>query len=113
MTIFGSPRNFSIKRGRAFDVTITSEDSNGAALDLTGYSAEATIRKWPEDGPILGVFEVTIPDPSTGDVWLHLSAETTAAIASNGHYDVKLTTPSGGPIDLIEGQILMKGRVTT
>ena len=88
--------NLFIDQGTTFTTTISVADGNGTALDLTGYSGIAQLRKTYES--ITSVpFNVTFETPRTnGQVTISLTDAQTSALESGKYvYDVNLTLPGG------------------
>ena len=88
--------NLFIDQGTTFTTTISVADGNGTALDLTGYSGIAQLRKTYES--ITSVpFNVTFETPTTnGQVTISLTDAQTSALESGKYvYDVNLTLPGG------------------
>lgn len=106
----GDPYNLVIKAGRSFSVVFEAQNDDGTAVDLTGYTATAELRKYA-GGALLGTFTVSVNGPA-GEVKLSMTASQTQALTSGGVYDVKLIDPSGQAIDFIEGKVVLKAEVT-
>ena len=88
--------NIFIDQGTTFTTTISVADSNGAALDITGYTGIAQLRKTYES--ITSVpFNVVFETPTTnGQVTISLTDAQTSALESGKYvYDVNLTLPGG------------------
>ena len=108
--------NILIEQGATFSLPITYEDSTGAAVDLTTYTARLQARKrasspativemTTENGRItLGGTDGTI------DLYM-LAADTALLQAGEFFYDLELV--SGGSVTrLLEGQLTVKPEVT-
>ena len=96
--------NLFIDQGTTFTTTISVADGNGTALDLTGYSGIAQLRKTYES--ITSVpFNVTFETPRTnGQVTISLTDAQTSALESGKYvYDVNLTLPGGTKTRVVEG----------
>ena len=89
--------NIFIDQGVTFTTTLTINDSNGAALDLTGYTAIAQLRKSPSSSTSTS-FTVRFVSPRTsGQLTISLTDTQTTALESAGryNYDVLITDSSG------------------
>jgi hypothetical protein len=82
-------------------------DSNSDALNLTGYTALAQIRKTHGSSTIAATFGTTLTT-NTGQVTLTLTDTVTAAMGSGRYvYDVLLTDGSGDKTRVLEGQAIL------
>ena len=105
--------NLFIDQGTTFTTTISVADGNGTALDLTGYSGIAQLRKTYES--ITSVpFNVTFETPRTnGQVSLKLTRAQTAALADGRYvYDVEVTDGANTRSRLVEGIVTVTPQVT-
>ena len=99
--------NIYIDQGSDFSTIISLTDSNNDALNLTGYSAIAQIRKTHGSTTIAGTFATTLV-ANTGQVTLNLTDVVTAAMGSGRYvYDVLLTDGSGDKTRVLEGQAIL------
>ena len=97
--------NLFIDQGTTFTTTISVADGNGTALDLTGYSGIAQLRKTYESITSVN-FNVVFETPTTnGQVTISLTDAQTSALESGKYvYDVNLSLPGGGTkTRLVEG----------
>ena len=99
--------NIYIDQGADFTTVISLTDSNNDALNLTGYSALAQIRKTYGSTTIAGTFTTTLTTDS-GQLTLSLTDVITAAMTSGRYvYDVLLTDGSGDKTRVLEGQAIL------
>ena len=99
--------NIYIDQGADFSTVISLTDSNSDALNLTGYSALAQIRKTHGSSTIAATFGTTLTT-NTGQVTLTLTDTVTAAMGSGRYvYDVLLTDGSGDKTRVLEGQAIL------
>ena len=99
--------NIYIDQGADFQTVISLTDSNSEALNLTGYSALAQIRKTHGSTTIAATFGTTLTTDS-GQVTLTLTDVVTAAMTSGRYvYDVLLTDGSGDKTRVLEGQAIL------
>jgi len=101
-----------IDAGATYQMALTCLDTNGAALDLTGYAGAAQVRGQYADPSPAAVFAVTVDGPN-GIVNLTLSAAQTTALAiAQGVWDCKVTGPSGVVTRVCEGKVTVSPEVT-
>jgi hypothetical protein len=99
--------NIYIDQGSDFSTIISLTDSNSDALNLTGYSALAQIRKTYGSTTIAGTFTTSLSADS-GQLTLSLADTVTAAMTSGRYvYDVLLTDGSGDKTRVLEGQAIL------
>ena len=99
--------NIYIDQGADFSTVISLTDSNSDALNLTGYSALAQIRKTHGSSTIAATFGTTLTT-NTGQVTLTLTDTVTAAMTSGRYvYDVLLTDGSGDKTRVLDGQAVL------
>ena len=99
--------NIYIDQGADFTTVISLTDSNNDALNLTGYSALAQIRKTYGSTTIAATFGTALTT-TTGQVTLSLTDVVTAAMTSGRYvYDVLLTDGSGDKTRVLEGQAIL------
>lgn len=89
------------------DVTVTDPDGN--PTDLTGYTAQAQIRKRPTEAIVLAAFTATI----TGNVIaLDLPHGEADKLGSNATWDLQVTDPAGLIVTLAYGIVYVTLQVT-
>ena len=99
--------NIYIDQGADFTTVISLTDSNNDALNLTGYSALAQIRKTYGSTTIAATFGTALTT-TTGQLTLTLTDVITAAMTSGRYvYDVLLTDGSGDKTRVLEGQAIL------
>ena len=106
--------NIYIDAGADYTTTVTVSDSSGSALDLTGYTAAAQIRKTYESSSATVSFTVAFnADRTTGQIDISLTGAQTAAIDSGRYvYDVLITSGASAKIRVVEGIVTINPRVT-
>lgn len=105
-----SKANLTIDQGTTFTTTITITDDDGNALDLTGYTGAAQLRKHYTSSNSVN-FTVSIT-PATGEVTLSLTANATSNIVAGRYvYDCELTN-SGTVSRVLEGIVTITPQVT-
>ena len=107
--------HMKLEQGSTFGLTITYKDSNGTAINLTGYSARMQMRRTYEDSALIELTtdngRITLGG-SAGTVTLTIAAGDTAALPSvEGVYDLELV--SGDIVDkLLAGTFTVAREVT-
>jgi len=97
--------NLILKRGDDFKV-IVSLTTDGTALDLTNYTADAQVRATPDSVEILASFDVTINTPATaGIIEMVLTHDITADL-TDGVWDLQLTRTTDDWITTVAGGTL-------
>jgi hypothetical protein len=96
--------NIFIDQGADFSTTVTITDSNGDALDLTGYTALAQIRKTYESTTATA-FTSTFESPRTaGQITISLTDTETSGFEYGRYvYDLLITDASGTKTRVVEG----------
>lgn len=106
----------AVYRGETLQRVFTYKDSDGVAVNLTGYSASMQVRKSLTDGVALELSTVNSRitlGGSLGTVTLLVSATDTATVDVGQYfYDLELTSGSGVVTRLIEGRFQVKESFT-
>jgi len=108
--------NTTIDQGADWYLTITYENPNGTAINITNYTAALQIRSLPSDPTtVLSLSTgsgITITG-ATGTVAVHATAAQTRAIdEGNYYYDLEITAPTGVVTRLVQGQVVVSAEVT-
>ena len=104
--------NIFIDQGATFTTTVTVTDANGDAVNLSGYSVAAQIRKTFLSSSATA-FTATISHASSGEITISLSpTQTTALEAGRFVYDVLITASGGTKTRVVEGQVTVNPSVT-
>lgn len=102
--------NLVIDQGATYEVTLDLTDENGDILQLTGYSANAQMRKWYTSTNSTS-FSTDI-NAVAGTISLSLTAGQTANLTAGRYvYDVEVTS-SGVISRIIEGIVTVTPNVT-
>ncbi len=109
--------NFKIEQGTTLLKPVVWKDSNGAPVNLTGYTAKMQIRASAYSDEVLLELSTTngriTLDAVAGKVTLIFSPTITSAINwRRGKYDLELTAANGTVTRLIEGEITVSQEVT-
>ena len=104
--------NIFIDQGATFTTTVTVTDSNGDAVNLSGYSVAAQIRKTFLSSSATA-FTASISNASSGEITISLTdTQTTALEAGRYVYDVLITASGGTKTRVVEGQVTVNPSVT-
>jgi hypothetical protein len=101
-----------------YDIVLTQGDSFSVVLDfpfdITGYTALAQIRLYPESAAYAAQFEVTEEDYSQGKLRISLSPEQTKRLTLRSYWDIQLTA-NNDPEDVktyISGTVFCKRQIS-
>jgi len=104
--------NLVVDQGTDFSSFITLEDTAGATVDLTGYTAARMIRRTYLYTTSVS-FTTSIPDPTTGEIKIQLDATTTGNMKAGRYvYDLEITSSGGAVSRVVEGQLEVNPGVT-
>ena len=104
--------NRFIDQGATFTTTVTVTDSNGDAVNLSGYSVAAQLRKTFLSSSATA-FTASISNASSGEITISLTdTQTTALEAGRFVYDVLITASGGTKTRVVEGQVTVNPSVT-
>lgn len=105
--------NLYIDQGSDFTVQVGVYDDSNAAWDLTGYSADAKLKKSFSSSTSTS-FIANVSGSISGTVVLTLLASTTATLEAGRYlYDVVVTSAGGTKTRVIEGVVTVNPGVTT
>jgi hypothetical protein len=99
-----TPATYNIRPQRRADypLTLRFKDSDGVALNLTGWTVLAQV--WKTDrSQKLGDFTVTTTSLATGEVPIKLGYAVTAVLPDECRWDVMLVSPDGLREYYVEG----------
>ena len=105
--------NIFIDQDADFATTVTIEDATDSALDLTNYTAAATLRKSYKSSSSTS-FTVAFVNPRTsGQITLSLTDIQTGALNEGRYvYDLVITDVGGEKTRVVEGIATIKPSVT-
>ena len=104
--------NLVLDQGVDFEATFTIRNENGSALNLTGYSGAAQLRKHPEASKSTP-FVVTFPNRVNGQIKVAMASTVTSAIEGGRYvYDLVLVSPNAYKTRPIQGNLLVIPGVT-
>ena len=96
--------NIFIDQGATFSKTITVKDTSGNALNLTGFTSIAQIRKSPSSSTSTRFTVAFVSPRSTGQITISLTpTQTTALEAGRYNYDVLITSGTNVKTRVVEG----------
>lgn len=103
--------NLLIDQGATFSTTVTVTDDEGIAMNLSGYTGAAQIRKHYTSSNSVN-FSVSIAG-SDGEVTLGLTANATSLISPGRYvYDCEITNGNGIVSRILEGIVTVTPEVT-
>ena len=103
---------------QAYDIIFTQGDSWSALFDfpfdLTGYTAKAQIRTYPNSPSLYGTFAVAYTDRALGKITLSLTTTDTAYLPPRAFWDLQLTSNSDPTWEqtYIKGLVFIDQQVT-
>ena len=105
--------NLVIDQGADFTQTFNlEEDATASALDLTGYTGAAQLRKHSSSNKKFD-FTVAFPDRENGIVRIDMTDTITSSIKPGRYvYDVLLTASGGTRTRIVEGSALVREGAT-
>tara|TARA_B100000427_G_C15458296_1_gene572849 strand:+ start:403 stop:738 length:336 start_codon:yes stop_codon:yes gene_type:complete len=104
--------NLYVDQGSDFTITLSLTDSVDDALNLTGSSFLAQVRKSHASSTVKATFTTT-NDGNGGNLTIKLTDVQTAALESGRYvYDVMQTASDGIKTRLIEGQLIVTPSVS-
>lgn len=105
--------NLFIDQNADFTTTVTVNDSNNSALDLTGYTAVGMVRKSYSSSTSTS-FTIVFESPRTlGQITMSLTDVQTGALSSGRYvYDLVITSSGGDKTRVVEGIATIKPSVT-
>lgn len=103
-----------MEQGADFQAVIKLYQDNVSALNLTGYTGVAQMRRSYDSVSSSAILAVSIPIPANGEIYLTLSAVSSSSIRYGRYlYDVLITdTSSGIKTRAVEGIITVTPSVT-
>ena len=116
--------DFTIEQGASFYKLVSLKDEQNTAIDLTGRSARAMVRRQFSSTTPVFSFTCAIPTPSNGQITMTVDASVTAALNLGGAsvespaeyvYDLELYYDDSGveKVDrLLYGKVIVLPEVT-
>lgn len=106
--------NIIIEQGALFSLPLEVQNSDGSAMDLSGYSGRGKVRTDYDSSTVLASFTIGTLD-TTGIFTATIGATTTAAMTAGGAvYDIELVdfADSENVIRLIQGKATITPEAT-
>ena len=104
--------NIFIAQGSDFSLTVDVQNALGNALDLTGYTIAAQMRKTYGSTNASATFS-TSHNGANGQVVMQLTDSVTAALDAGRYvYDLNITSGAGDKTRVVEGQAIVTPGVT-
>ena len=109
--------NYNIKcnQSETFQRNLTYKDSNGTAINLTGYTAKLQIRKDFDQDAVVTLTEasgITLGG-AAGTIAIEITAAATALLERNSYlYDLVLTSSGGIKTRILEGRFDVVAGIT-
>lgn len=105
--------NIFIDQDADFTTTVTINDANDSALDLTNYTAAATLRKSYKSSSSTSFTVAFVSPRSSGQITLSLTDVQTGALNEGRYvYDLVITDSGGDKTRVVEGIATIKPSVT-
>ncbi len=109
--------HFIIEQGATFGQTLTLKDASNTVINLTGFSGAMSLRENPDAAS--SILDLTTANGrmtmggSAGTVVLAVSAsDTNGLTASDGVFDLEITSGAGIVTRLIEGTYSVRRNIT-
>ena len=97
--------NLVLDQGVDFEATFTIRNENQSALNLTGYTGSAQLRKHPEASKSTE-FVISFPNRVNGQIKVAMASTMTAVIEGGRYvYDLVLTSPNAYKTRPIQGNL--------
>lgn len=95
-----------------FSTTVNVEDSNGDAINLSGYTAASQIRK-SYYSSTADNFTATVTGTANGEVTIAMTSANSANMSPGRYlYDLVITSPTGVKTRVVEGIVTVLPGVT-
>lgn len=102
-----------LEQGANYNTTITLDNVDGSAFDLTNFVGKSQIRKSYYSSNVSAEFVITVADPLEGVIGLNLDAANTANIQPGRYvYDVIIKNSSNVVSRVLEGTVNVLPQVT-
>jgi hypothetical protein len=106
----------SIDQGATYSLALTYKDANGAAINLTGYTAAMQIRtSYEAASTVLSLTSSSgiVITAATGLLTINITSNQTAALNPSTYvYDLEITSSAGVVTRLIQGSVMVSAEVT-
>lgn len=106
--------NFTLDQGADNSLSFQWKDGNGAAMNLTGYTARCMLKRNYDEAPVISLAlgsGISIA-ALTGTITLSFSSFQTDTLSGNYLYDLELVSASGSVTRLVQGMVTISPSVT-
>ena len=104
--------NLTIEQGSDYEATFTITNDDGSALNLTGYNAEAELRKHYASTSSKS-FVISFVDRLAGEIAVSMASTVTSTLSEGRYvYDIVLTSSALTKSRVIQGNIIVNPGVT-
>lgn len=101
-----------IEQGATFSSTVNVEDTAGAAINLSGYSAASQMRKSYYATSNTAITSI-VTGTANGEITLSMTAANTANLSAGRYvFDLLITAPNATKTRVIEGIVIVSPGVT-
>ena len=112
-----STYNITVDQGATYSLAISYKDSNGAAINLTNYTAAMQLRSdYSSADAVLSLSSPSngiVITGATGLITITITDTQTAALSANAFvYDLEITSASNVKTRLIQGSVTVSPEVT-
>lgn len=105
--------NLVIDQGTTYSLTINVADATGAAVNLTGYTLRAQLRKSYGATSYTSFTTSAGADPTDGELTISLTDAQTSALKSGRYvYDIEIVDTSSVVTRVLEGIVTITPEVT-
>lgn len=102
-----------LEQGADFNTTITLDNVDGSAFDLTNFVGKSQIRKSYYSSNVSAEFSIAVTNPLDGVIGLNLDAANTASIQPGRYvYDVIIKNNANTVTRVLEGTVNVLPQVT-
>ena len=100
-----------IYQGDSYAATVTVHNADGTPADITGYTAQAQIRRLVADSDPVVVVDIgtTVVSPN---VILDIPHSETEPLQGRYVWDLQLTTPDDQIMTIVAGKVILTAEVT-
>ena len=106
----------SIDQGATYSLALTYKDSNGTAINLTGYTAAMQIRtSYESSSTVISLTSSSgiVITAATGLLTINITSTQTAALTPGTYvYDLEITSGANVVTRLIQGSVMVSAEVT-
>ncbi len=102
----------TLEQYATFSTTVNVEDTQGAAINLAGYSVSSQLRK-SYYSTTANNFTATVTSNANGEITLSMTAANTANLTAGRYlYDLLITSPTSVKTRVVEGIVTVLPGVT-